>query len=241
MALSDRKLTIVITARQVVIALAVGAIVILCVAGFYVRRTLVAAKENQRKRYLKSFRILLHEFADLKDNSALHSNSSKFLRYAEALRTLRNASFDNDVIAFSFSVVDCNDVGPMAQIRYVDELIKVNQVNYARSSDDANTSGQLFLAPEYMPHPHLRMYGITELLMPLRVDESLSNNDAPYSRLEDGVDYLMVPEMMFNGITALEGQFILLDKSGNILDRFLLKELSGRGLEPSAPDANSLP
>jgi hypothetical protein len=240
MALSDRKLTIVVSIRQIVIALAIGVIVILGIAGFYVHRTIVAAKENMRRKYLKSSRILMYELKDLLTDSALQRNSSKHLRYKRGMHLLRNRCFDDDVVAFSFNVVDCNNVGPMAQIRYVDELIKVAQVNYTPSNDDPNTLGELFLAPENMPHPRMRLFGITNLCILLEVDKSLSDSDPPYSQLKGERWYLVVPKATFDRITTLEGQFMLLDKKGKILDRFALKELSDKGGQVSVSDANSV-
>ena len=108
------------------------------------------------------------------------------------------------------------------------------QISYTQSNDP-NVVGGLFLAPDSMPPPHMRIFGKTELCVLLRVDPKLSANDGPYDEWDGERWYLVVPQATFEGIVNMEGQFILLGKEGDVLDRFKLKELNStveQGVSP---------
>ncbi|MDH4238025.1 MAG: hypothetical protein OEW48_00540 [Phycisphaerae bacterium] len=217
----DKKLTILISSKQLIVGVFVAILLALGLTGLYVRQKVKAAKEQILKQYHKSGSDLRYE---LSENPAISENKSKISRYWRGFKILKNNTFDGDVIAYDFKVDDCNEIGHVVVIKYVDELLNVAQISYTQSIDP-NVVGGLFLAPDSMPPPNMRMFGKTELCVLLRVDSKLSANDGPYDEWDDERWYLVVPQATFEGIVNMEGQFILLGKEGNVLDRFRLKEL----------------
>jgi hypothetical protein len=232
-----KKLTIVITIRQLVIASAIAVVVTLGLVGFYLHRTMRAGEEEILALYKESGRDLRRE---LRRYPAIMENDYRLERYTKADRILTNNYFDPDVMAFSFELLDYNGVGPFARIRYVDELMRVARVNYAPPTNDPCALGELFLAPENMPGPSMRIFGTTDLCIALRVDEILSDGVLPYVELDGERLYLVVARTSFDSILAMEGQFILLGKEGSVLDRFGLKELSGEAGGAPVSDANAI-
>jgi len=217
----DKKLTIVVSSKQLIIGFVVAILLALGLTGLYVRQKVKAAKEQILKQYHKSGSDLRYE---LSENPTISENKSKISRYWRGFKILKNNTFDGDVVAYEFSVVDCNEIGHVVVIKYIDELLKVVQISYTPSTDP-NVVGGLFLDPDSMPSPHMRMFGKTELCVYIKVDPKLSVNDAPYDELDDERWYLVMPQTIFDSIVNIEGQFILLGKEGDVLDRFRLKEL----------------
>ena len=220
--MSIKEFKIVVSIRQLLITVIIVAIMIMGLIGFYLYRNITAAKKRRLRHYLKSSQILRK---DLLDDPTIKENKYKIERYRKGDRILRNKYFDDDVIVFSFKVADHNDVGKFVIIKYVDELMKVSQVNYTPSDDEPNELGCVFITTETMPPPSMRMFGVTELCILLMYNETLSYNDLPYIKLDSDKPFLVVPKSIFNGITTLEGQFILLGKENKVLDRFDLKGL----------------
>jgi hypothetical protein len=173
----------------------------------------------------------------LSTDTTISENKSKISRYWRGYKILRNNSFDDDVIAYNFWVADSNEIGFVLVIRYVDELRRVTQVNYA-SDTSSNSIGSTLVASEDMPPLHMRMFGKTDLCIPLRVDLKLSANDTPYDKWTDERWLLFMPKTTFDSIIKKEGQFILLDEEGNVLDRFGLRELSDKKEKLLLSDAN---
>jgi hypothetical protein len=218
----SKKLTIVISLKHLVIGAVVVILLILGFAGLYLRKKVKDAREQCLNYYHKSGSDLRYE---LSKDPAISENKIKISRYLRGFKILKNNSFDYDVIAYDFRVVDSNEMGLVLVIRYVDELLRVAQVNYAYDIDP-NSFGSAFISSEDMPSPHMRMHGKTDMCIPLRVDLKLSANEIPYYEWNGERWLLFVPKTTFDDIIKKEGQFILLNKEGNVLDRFGLKELS---------------
>lgn len=217
----DKKLTIVISSKQLIIGVVVAILLALGLTGLYVRQKVKAAKEQILKHYHKSGSDLRYE---LSKDPAISENKSKISRYWRGFKILKNNSFDGDVIAYDFRVVDCNEIGHVVVIKYVDELLNVAQISYTQSADP-NVVGGLFVAPDSMPPPHMRMFGKTELCIFLKFNSNLFPGDIPYDEQDGERLYLVVPQATFDSIVNIEGQFVLLGKEGDVLDRFELKKL----------------
>lgn len=217
----DKKLTIVISSKRLIIGFVVAILLALGLTGLYVRQKVKAAREQFLKHYHTSGSDLRYE---LSKDPTISENKSKVSRYWRGFKILKNNTFDGDVIAYDFSVIDCNEMGYVVVIKYIDELLNVVQISYTPSTDP-NVVGGLFLAPDSMPPPHMRMFGKTELCVYIKVDPKLSANDAPYNELDDESWYLVMPQAIFDSIVNIEGQFVLLGKEGDVLDRFRPQEL----------------
>ena len=233
-----KKLTIVITMKQLIIA---STIVVVCIVGaisFYLHRRIKFAKEQRLKYYKRAASRLRGE---MRLDPTIMEDNNKFPRYKRAYKTLLNNYFDHDVIALDFNITDCYDNETIIEIRYIAEITEVTQVFYTSYNDDAGDIGHVFLAPDNMFYPSMRASGIANLCIRIRVDPNLSANDTPYNEWDDDRLYLVMPQMTFDSIKKKEGQFILLDDEGNVLDRFGLKQLSDKKEKTLLSDPNVIP
>jgi len=217
-----KKLKIVINMKQLIIASAIAGVCIVGLIAFYAHKK-IKAVEEQRLGYYKKDALKLG--GEMRLDTSIMEDKYKFPRYKRAYKILHNNYFDHDVIALDFNIKECDDNGTIIEIRYIAEMTKVSQVFYKPYNDDAGDIGHVFIAPDNMFYPSMRASGITNLCIRIRVDPNLSANDTPYDEWDDDRLYLVMPQMTFDSITKKEGQFILLDEEGNVLDRFELKKL----------------
>lgn len=150
--------------------------------------------------------------------------ANKKMRMRKAMDTLLNREFDDTVLVFDIVISPTGDkYSPFAAIYYVDENANLNQINYAEPND-VNDLGGVLLPPEEFAPADMRHVGLCSLCLHLRSNDSLPDKATPYKEFDEKF-YLVVPTTLFNNIMQKKGQFILLDKSGNILDRIGLEEL----------------
>jgi hypothetical protein len=204
----------------------VGLVIVLaCLAiaiGSYSKRV----NRKSLKYYAKSGRLLRGE---LKTNPSILENSIRHDRYVKGFNILHNIYFDDDIEAFKAEIAKISHANIELSICYVDERIRVAQLNFTQDESDTQGVGRVFVAAGAMPPESMRMFGTTELTIYLRKDKNMKTDSANYTVTEAEEIILMVSEDIFDRIEALNGQFILLSKEGMVLDRFKLSELGIKG------------
>ena len=232
-----KKLTIVITMKQLIVASTIAIVCTVCLISYYLYRRTKSLKEQRLKYYKRSALMLGGE---MRLDPSIMEDKDKFTRYNRACKILRNNFFDHDVIALDFNIKDCDFNDTIIEIRYIAEMTEVAQVFYTPYNDDSRGIGNIFLAPDNMFYPSMRASGIANLCIRIKVDPNLSANDTPYNAWDDDRLYLFMPQQTFDSIKEKKGQFILLDEVGKILDRFGLQELSDKKENPLFIDANDI-
>jgi hypothetical protein len=159
---------------------------------------------------------------EFESSSGITANKKRRMR--KAMNTLLNRQFDDTVIVFNIEISPTGDkYRPFVAIYYVDENASLNQINYAESNE-VNNVGDVLLPPEEFAPSDMRHVGICSLCLNLRLNNSLTDNAKSYREFDEKY-YLIVPSTLFNNIMEKKGQFILLDRNSNILDKVGLKEL----------------
>lgn len=178
-------------------------------------------REHFRSDAVRLVRELRRNRADFEHN--------KRERMRRGINTLENPLFDDRVVIFEVDVKWCPDEGGwFANIKYVDKLGRVAQINYVQEDQDANGPGRVFLSQEDMPPPDMRHVGISSRYVLMKGSDQLEDEAAPYSsETRDELYFLVVPQRMFEGIKAKKGQFVLLGDTGDVLDRSALEGLEG--------------
>lgn len=203
----------------IIIALFVLSLGALCF--FQLKRSAI---NKQLIRHFRSSGISLGRKLRREFESSSGIVANKKRRMRKAMDTLLNREFDDTVLVFNIEISPAGDrYSPFAAIYYVDENATLNQINYSESND-VNDLGKVLLPPEEFAPPDMRHVGLCSLCLNLRPNDSLPDKATPYREFDEKF-YLVVPTTLFNNIMQKKGQFILLDKSGNILDRIGLEEL----------------
>ena len=138
---------------------------------------------------------------------------------------LTNGEIDDAAIIFSLISCTTGDgISAALRMEYVDENANVSQINYT-PYDDPNALGRVFISAEEFGPPEMRNVGICRVEAHLRLDDNLPESAVPYFELGEERYYLKVPRGVLNNIIQKNGQLILLDKAGCVLDRIGLTDL----------------
>ncbi len=144
-------------------------------------------------------------------------------RYSQAAEILSNDRFDHEVVILYNLVVDNPSYGYTYQVQFIDESSDVKQINYRASLQESEELGVCFcLVPSGDVSGNRRYQGqyIQEFIL-------RSSDEVIRATLEDPnlnePPYLYLPREMYENVVKGNGEMLLLDSEGEVMDRLNLK------------------
>ncbi len=213
--MSDREFTIKVNTRQLGVAVSIVVVVLFSLYRVvdHVHKVR-AAKSALISTFQESSRALRRE---LLDNPAIAANKEWHHRFAKAAQVLHSTCFDSCVLLFDLRVVESDPNMTRLLMRYVDEQLRVTEIRYSQAIN-SNGTGVSFLRSEDMPPKHIRMFGVTDLAVPIRPGRSDNGPTLPHEEIIDQQDYWILDADMYASIVSRQGCFLLVDATGQVLD-----------------------
>jgi hypothetical protein len=149
-------------------------------------------------------------------------------RMERVVSILSNSTVDESVITYIVCISQVNEEGRvLLDLRFLDEKDIVTQVNYCESENTSSNLGDVFATSRMMDTLTSRNTEVRMILVDVKADNNLRDGPEAYSaqeHLDEMLPLFLIPEEMFKKIVIGEGQFILLDKEGRVLDRARLDD-----------------
>jgi len=197
-----------------------GSIVFLIFCFYFYRKKQTEWKQTGYQLQQSSARNLLKEMRNKANLSEVEIGRTR-----KAIHLLLNKEFDDEVVIVRCQVIKAGSHWPAIALRYVDEKLKVAYIKYIDSKSQNGELEFMVIGPNEMPPLELRMWGTTDLLVPLREAPNLPTNAKPFQSIEDERAFYFLPKPLFESIIAGHGEFVLLDKDKNVLDALAIQEV----------------
>lgn len=176
----------------------------------------------------------LHELAEsLRKDMRMNETAEQPLwganldRMERVVNILSNSTIDQSVITYIVCISQMNEEGRvLLDLRFVDESDLALQVNYCERKNSSDL-GDVFATSQMLDTLTSRNTEVRMVFAGVKADNTLRDGSEPYSAqdyVDDMFPLFLVPEEMFKKIVTGHGQFILLDKQGNVLDRARLDD-----------------
>lgn len=199
------------------------AIIIIVVCLYFYWKKQGEWKQTRYKLHKASTRCLLHQ---KRKKPNLNLSEAESRRTRAAIHLLLNKKFDDEVLIVRCQVVKSGSHWPAIDLRYLDEKLKVAYIKYIDTKLQNGEQGFMVIGPNEMPPIDLRMWGTTDLLVPLREDANLPTSAPPFQSMKHERAFYVLPKPLFKSIVEGCGEFALLDKDKNVLDALTVQEVS---------------